>query len=104
MDSVNTHQAPLKSPLTVSLWITGKCNLACKYCYAEASNGGFMETGRLLSLIDELAELEIFDMTLAGGEPLLHPDIFDIIDHILLITFLVHNCSKGFALFLSNDG
>jgi len=38
-----------------------------------------METGRLLELVDELAEREVFGMVLAGGEPFLHPAIFEVI-------------------------
>jgi MoaA/NifB/PqqE/SkfB family radical SAM enzyme len=41
--------------------------------------GRRMETKRLLELIDECADLGVFDLTLAGGEPLLHPDILDIV-------------------------
>jgi len=38
-----------------------------------------MESGRLTDLIDELVNDQVFDITLAGGEPLLHPEIFNII-------------------------
>jgi MoaA/NifB/PqqE/SkfB family radical SAM enzyme len=43
-------------------------------------SGGHMETGRVLRLIDECTEAGVFDLTLAGGEPLLHPDILEIIE------------------------
>lgn len=42
-----------------------------------------MDSRRLLSLIDELADLEIFDITFAGGEPLLHPDALDFVSRAL---------------------
>ncbi len=77
------YKAPLKAPLTVSLWVTEGCNLTCRYCYAEAGTGAYADTSRLLHLIDELAELEVFDLTIAGGEPFLHPDIYHVIDHAL---------------------
>lgn len=83
MASLETCKPPLKSPLTVSIWITDKCNLSCKYCYANPVSNNFMDTERLYQLIDELYELEIFDITIAGGEPFLHPDIFKIIKRIL---------------------
>lgn len=83
MADLEKCKAPLKSPLTVSLWVTEACNLSCKYCYADASSGKFMDTERINSLIDELAALEIFDITIAGGEPFLHPHIFSIIDRIV---------------------
>lgn len=83
MAELESYKPPLKSPLTVSLWIAEECNLSCKYCYADPTSGKLMETERLHSLINELADLEIFDMTIAGGEPFLHPDIFGIIDQTL---------------------
>lgn len=83
MDDTVSYRAPLKSPLTVSMWITGGCNLACKYCYADASRNIHMEPARLFRLVDELRELEVFDITIAGGEPFLHPRIFEVIEQIL---------------------
>ncbi|RQV96847.1 radical SAM protein [bacterium] len=83
MDDRINYRAPLKSPLTVSLWITESCNLSCKYCYADATRNFWMESDRLYRLIEELKELEVFDITIAGGEPFLHPNVFDVIERIL---------------------
>lgn len=46
-------------------------------------SGRRMETNRLLALVDELAEMGVFDLTLAGGEPLLHPDILVVISRAI---------------------
>ncbi|MGC5325074.1 radical SAM protein [Brevibacillus sp. SYSU BS000544] len=83
MDTSKMIRAPLNAPFTVCLWLTDTCNLTCKYCYAMPFKGKRMDTGRVLELIDELVELGVFNLTLAGGEPLLHPDILDIISHSL---------------------
>jgi len=80
MDTKLNTRAPLRAPFNVCLWLTDYCNLACKYCYAMPFSGKRMETARVLRLIDECLELGVFDMTLAGGEPLLHPDVLDIIE------------------------
>ncbi|MGG4442474.1 radical SAM protein [Brevibacillus fortis] len=81
MDPAINTRAPLRAPFAVCLWLTDYCNLACKYCYAMPFQGKRIDTGRVLELIDELIELGVFDLTLAGGEPLLHPDVMDIIHH-----------------------
>jgi MoaA/NifB/PqqE/SkfB family radical SAM enzyme len=73
------YRAPLRAPFTVCLWLTDYCNLACKYCYAMPFSGRRMETARTLQLIEEFAALGVFDLTLAGGEPLLHPDVLEVI-------------------------
>lgn len=68
----------------VSLEITRKCNLRCKHCY---SNSGIKRENELTfeeikELIDDLAATGVLNITLTGGEPLLHPDIFDILQYI----------------------
>lgn len=42
-----------------------------------------MAADRLMTLIDELAAAEVFDVTLAGGEPFLNPAIFEAIDRLV---------------------
>jgi len=74
-------RSPLRAPFTVCMWITDYCNLACKYCYARPFSGRRIDTRRALELIDEMADIGVFNLTLAGGEPFLHPDILDLILH-----------------------
>lgn len=69
----------IKAPLQVTLNVAGKCNLRCVYCYAQPFTGGHMDRGKALALIDEMAELGVFIVKVAGGEPLLHPHILDIL-------------------------
>jgi radical SAM protein with 4Fe4S-binding SPASM domain len=73
--------------------ITERCNLQCKHCGAEASCNS-SKTGRsgygyyemtfdeIDNLLLEAAQLGCHDVTLAGGEPLLHPDLSSIISRI----------------------
>jgi len=39
-----------------------------------------MESNRLLSLVHELIQLGVFEFSIAGGEPMLHPDIFPLLE------------------------
>jgi MoaA/NifB/PqqE/SkfB family radical SAM enzyme len=71
---------PLRAPLSVCLWIVDRCNLNCKYCYAAPFAGTIMDAARLEELVQELVDLEVFDLVFAGGEPFLHPSLFDIIE------------------------
>ncbi len=83
MDEQIKFRTLLKSPFVVCLWIADQCNLECRYCYAMPFSGRIMKRERMLSLAEELVELEVFDITLAGGEPFLNPGIFDLIDRLL---------------------
>jgi MoaA/NifB/PqqE/SkfB family radical SAM enzyme len=78
MDTIG-RTSVLRAPFTVCLWVTDFCNLKCKYCYAMPFSGKRMETSRLMRLVDECAKQGVFDLTIAGGEPLLHPDIVQVI-------------------------
>jgi hypothetical protein len=61
--------------------ITHRCNLHCKGCYARAlhpSSNGDMSEDKLRSIFAEARELGISFAVLAGGEPLVRPEILDI--------------------------
>ncbi len=75
----------LSAPYNVSLMITRRCNLNCLYCGSapEQFLREDMTTKELLSTIDELASCGVFRIAITGGEPLLHPDFFVIINAIL---------------------
>lgn len=60
--------------------ITSQCNLACEGCYHENILNGHK------SLVEIAQELEVYkklrksdSMSIAGGEPLVHPDIVEIV-------------------------
>lgn len=68
-----------------TLTLTNKCTLRCDHCFEEAGpeKTDFINAGRL----DELAEesIEVFqkyprgELRITGGDPFLHPDLFEII-------------------------
>jgi len=65
------------------IWeITNKCNLQCGHCIARANeNNGSYELSReeLLAVSQILGENKVSTVLLTGGEPLLRPELFDII-------------------------
>lgn len=69
------------TPLLVSWAITTRCNKNCKYCDIRNTKIKELETGRVLSLIDELSRLGTKIIHFTGGEPLLREDIGTIIDY-----------------------
>lgn len=68
---------------TVSLYITNKCNLFCKYCYrsASADNDGYLNVSKINEIFDKLALMfGCKTLVVTGGEPLLHPNIYYILE------------------------
>jgi radical SAM protein with 4Fe4S-binding SPASM domain len=67
----------------VVVWNVGRrCNLHCIHCYSDSENRAYgdeltTEEGKVL--LDDLAAFRIPALLLSGGEPLLRPDIFELI-------------------------
>ncbi len=73
------------APRPVVAWnITRRCNLRCVHCYAVARTAAdadeltFAEACRFL---DGLAAFNVPAVLFSGGEPLLHPRVFDLLQH-----------------------
>jgi MoaA/NifB/PqqE/SkfB family radical SAM enzyme len=59
-------------------WLTDKCQLECRHCYAESGpdrDHGTMTYGDWRRVIGEAAELGVTTVQFIGGEPTLHPDL-----------------------------
>jgi radical SAM protein with 4Fe4S-binding SPASM domain len=62
-------------PLEVSLELTHHCNFRCQHCYIpDFSAPDLLTTDRILSLLEELAEMGTLYLTLTGGEMFLRKD------------------------------
>ena len=75
-------RAGLVPPKSVTLSITNRCNLNCRHCWPDSGSddkGPSVPKKVLLRLIRESADLGVEKLILTGGEPLLHPDWFDIL-------------------------
>lgn len=56
-----------------------RCNLACSYCNEYDKVSDPVPTAEVMRWLDKLAELGTQIVTLSGGEPMLHPDVDQII-------------------------
>ncbi|HSK70572.1 MAG TPA: radical SAM protein [Pyrinomonadaceae bacterium] len=74
--------ASVKHPVLVHIVPMRRCNLSCAYCneYDKTSEPVPIET--MLKRIDKLAEFGTSVVTISGGEPMMHPEIYDIIARI----------------------
>jgi MoaA/NifB/PqqE/SkfB family radical SAM enzyme len=82
----NQRVADQRVPLSGSFAISHRCNVGCVHCYvgdkARHYAGRYeLETPRILSLIDEIADAGCLYLLLTGGEPMLHPDFKEIYTH-----------------------
>jgi len=59
-----------------------RCNLACAYCNEYDDVSKPVDTETMLERVDDLGRLGTAIITISGGEPLLHPDLDQIIRRI----------------------
>lgn len=90
-----------RAPVFLSLFITNRCNLRCKYCFVvdeglskEVLHAEY-DKKELFEIIDEFYALGTRMIFMLGGEPLFHPDIGAIIDYIVDKGIYLHVITNG---------
>ena len=65
--------------------VTRACNLRCNFCYAKEAGykaSDFINFDSIKKLIDLCNDAEAKYIVLTGGEPLLYPELFKLLDYI----------------------
>jgi radical SAM protein with 4Fe4S-binding SPASM domain len=76
-----------KYPFIMQLGITSECNLQCAHCYDDTEEHNHMRVEDCKKVIDTFLKYcstfkKMPVIWLTGGEPLLHPHFWDILDYI----------------------
>jgi len=76
------QSARARKPIVV--WnITRTCNLRCVHCYSDSmamKYPGELDWLQMRNVVVDLADYEIPSLLLSGGEPMIHPRFFDLVD------------------------
>jgi len=75
-----------------------RCNLSCAYCNEYDDFSPPVPLQEMKRRIDELARLGTTIITISGGEPLLHPELDDIIRHIRKTGAIAGMITNGYLL------
>lgn len=82
-DKSHVSERKLSAPLSVIWEITSACNLRCKHCLSDSGKPHPKElnTEKAKRLIDTLEKMKVFNIDFSGGEPLIRPDIFELLEY-----------------------
>ena len=85
-------------PLLAHIIPIRRCNLACKYCNEFDDFSKPVPTDEMFRRVDKLAELGTSVITISGGEPLLHPELDEIIRRIRKRHMVAGLITNGYLL------
>ena len=72
----------LVGPLMGSIFVTYRCNSRCVMCHlTERHKGPEIGTAGMKRIIDQMVKIGTSGIGFTGGEPLLRPDIFELVAH-----------------------
>lgn len=84
--------------LALQLAVTERCNLRCSHCFWSRQLHPGLELARYRSLLAEAAALGGLFLKITGGEPLLRPDLLDIVGAARAQAFAVSIDTNGTLL------
>ncbi len=90
----------VKLPFRLFWEVTSECNFRCKHCYADAGKklADELNHEEALVLLDEFKRVGIFSLFIAGGEPLMRRDIFDILEKLSDSTISATISTNGYFI------
>src|SRR5262245_66335527 len=90
-----------RHPILAHMVPMRRCNLSCKYCNEYDKTSDPVPFEMVKRRIDLLAGLRTSIITISGGEPMLHPQIYEIFAHIRSHGMIAGMISNGY--FMTRD-
>lgn len=88
----------IRTPRSVDLDITNRCNLRCRYCYHFSGPGDVdqdLPKEEWFRFFEELNRCAVMNVTLAGGEPFFRKDLKQLIEDIVVNRMRFNILSNG---------
>ena len=87
-----------RHPILAHIIPIRRCNLSCAYCNEFDSHSKPVSLEEMYRRIDRLASFGITIITISGGEPLLHPELDQVIRHIRRHRIIAGLITNGYLL------
>ncbi len=91
----------LTGPISAVIMPTYRCNHRCVMCdfpSRHRPDSREMSTSQIKDLLNELAELPSSGVSFYGGEPLVRPDVIELMEHAHRTGMLVHLATNGYLI------
>ena len=91
-------------PLSGTFELTPFCNFKCVMCYVRLEKDQAQKQGQMLraedwiSIAKQAKEMGMLNLCLTGGEPLTHPDFWEIYSELNKMGFLITLLSNGYLI------
>lgn len=94
-----TESGDLGAPLYIAWQVTNECDLACLHCIEESGPGKAfhdeLSDEDAFRFLEQVMDLEVPYLSFSGGEPMVHPRFFDMVQYI---------CSRNGQLKIETNG
>jgi len=81
-----TGSGDLGAPLYIAWQVTNECNLACLHCIEESGPGKAfpdeLDDEQVFAVLEQAMDLEVPYLSFSGGEPMVHPRFFDMVEFV----------------------
>ena len=81
-----TESGDLGAPLYIAWQVTNECNLACLHCIEESGPGKAfhdeLDDEQVFRFLGQVMDLEVPYLSFSGGEPMVHPRFFDMVEYV----------------------
>jgi len=81
-----TGSGDLGAPLYIAWQVTNECNLACLHCIEESGPGKAfhdeLTDEQVFRVLEQTMDLEVPYLSFSGGEPMVHPRFFDMVEYV----------------------
>lgn len=82
MHGIGGNKKMSKLPTCVVVYLTDYCKLKCKHCFLSQNNcinKNMIDFAIIKKLLLTFKENNVFMVAFTGGDPMLHPQIFEIL-------------------------
>lgn len=81
--------------MSLGLYLLDRCDSNCRYCFNWERTGATLSLAEASAILAAVRSKSHQQVTITGGEPFLHPDVFRVVDHAYGLGFRINILTNG---------